>query len=179
MRFDNRHVWGDFMTDGSQRLDGASRPERVLVTGSQGYIGSVLVEHLRSHGYDVVERDLGLYVDCRYPTGSVEPLRWDAREATPSDFDGVEAVVHLAALSNDPLGDLDPALTYEINHDGTMQVAEAAKDAGVRRFVFASSCSLYGSSEAGGLLDESATMAPLTPYAETKVTAEAALGQAC
>ena len=165
------------MTDVSRQLSGASRPERVLVTGSQGYIGSVLVEHLRRHGFEVVERDLGLYVDCRYPSGAIEPLGWDVREATPTDFHGVDAVVHLAALSNDPLGDLDPSLTYEINHDGTLRVAEAAKDAGVRRFVFASSCSLYGSSETGGLLDESATMAPLTPYAETKVTAEAALAK--
>jgi nucleoside-diphosphate-sugar epimerase len=170
-------MWGDFMTDFSQRLNGASTLGRVLVTGSQGYIGSVLVQHLRSHGYDVVERDLGLYVDCRYPSGAIQPLGWDVREAKPADFDGVDAVVHLAALSNDPLGDLDPALTYEINHDGTMRVAEAARDAGVRRFVFASSCSLYGSSETGGLLDELATMAPITPYAETKVTAEEALAK--
>jgi nucleoside-diphosphate-sugar epimerase len=132
---------------------------------------------LREHGYEVVERDLGLYTGCRYPSGTVEPLRWDVRETTPDDFEGVEAVVHLAALSNDPLGDLDPSLTYAINHDGTVRVAEAAKEAGVRRFVFASSCSLYGSSGTGGLLDESAPMTPLTPYAETKVTAEAALAK--
>jgi nucleoside-diphosphate-sugar epimerase len=157
--------------------DGASMPERVLVTGSQGYIGSVLVDHLKGHGYDVVERDLGLYTNCRYPSGSIEPLRWDAREAVPADFEDVDAVVHLAALSNDPLGDLDPSLTYAINHDGTVRVAEAAREAGVRRFVFASSCSLYGASETEGLLDESASMTPLTPYAETKVTAEAALAK--
>jgi nucleoside-diphosphate-sugar epimerase len=169
---------GAFMTNDSGRLaEGASTPARVLVTGSQGYIGSVLVRHLRGHGYDVIERDLGLYTACRYPSGSVQPLGWDVREARSADFDGVDAVVHLAALSNDPLGDLDPGLTYAINHDGTVRVAEAAKDAGVRRFVFASSCSLYGASESGRLLDESAPMTPLTPYAETKVTAEAALGK--
>ena len=111
--------------------------------GSQGYIGSVLVQHLRSHGYDVVEKDLGLYVECRYPSGAIEPLGWDVREAMPADFQGVDAVVHLAALSNDPLGDLDPALTYEINHDGTMRVAEAARDAGVKRFVFACPAPLW------------------------------------
>ncbi len=166
------------MNDVSGRaVDGAAGLERVLVTGSQGYIGSVLVDHLRDHGYHVIERDLGLYSGCRYPAGATEPLGWDVREARPADFDGVEAVVHLAALSNDPLGDLDPALTYAINHDGTVRVAEAAKKAGVSRFVFASSCSLYGASESGGLLDESAAMTPLTPYAETKVTAEAALAK--
>jgi nucleoside-diphosphate-sugar epimerase len=156
---------------------GASRPGRVLVTGSQGYIGTVLVAYLRDHGYEVVERDLGLYTGCRYPSGSIEPLRWDVREATVADFEDVDAVVHLAALSNDPLGDLDPSLTYAINHGGTVRVAEAAKEAGVARFVFASSCSLYGASGLGGLLDESAPMTPLTPYAETKVTAEEALAK--
>jgi nucleoside-diphosphate-sugar epimerase len=157
--------------------DGVTTPERVLVTGSQGYIGSVLVDHLKGHGYDVIVRDLGLYSNCRYPSGSVEPLRWDAREAVPADFEDIDAVVHLAALSNDPLGDLDPSLTYAINHDGTVRVAEAAREAGVRRFVFASSCSLYGSSGTDGLLGETAPMTPLTPYAETKVTAEAALAK--
>jgi nucleoside-diphosphate-sugar epimerase len=163
--------------DSGGRAEGESKAARVLVTGSQGYIGSVLVDYLRDHGYDVVERDLGLYTNCRYPSGTIDPLGWDVREATPGDFDGVDAVVHLAALSNDPLGDLDPGLTYAINHDGTVRVAEAAKEAGVRRFVFASSCSLYGASGSGGLLDETAPMTPLTPYAETKVTAEAALAK--
>ena len=140
----NRHVWGDFMTSFSQRLNGASALGTCPGDGSQGYIGSVLVQHLRSHGYDVVEKDLGLYVECRYPSGAIEPLGWDVREAMPADFQGVDAVVHLAALSNDPLGDLDPALTYEINHDGTMRVAEAARDAGVKRFVFAVLLLLWG-----------------------------------
>lgn len=150
---------------------------RVLVTGSQGYIGTVLVDHLVDAGYDVVGKDLGLYVNCRYPSGRVEPLRWDVRSVEPADFEGIDAVVHLAALSNDPLGDLEPSLTYSINHDGTVRVAEAAKQAGVSRFVFASSCSLYGASDTNAFLDETAAMAPVTPYAETKVTAEASLSE--
>lgn len=153
------------------------KAERVLVTGSQGYIGSVLVDHLSRAGYDVVERDLGLYVNCRYPSGSIDPIGWDVRRAEPADFNGVDAVVHLAALSNDPLGDLDPLLTYSINHHGTVRVAEAAKAAGVSRFIFASSCSLYGASATDQYLDESAAMAPVTPYAETKVSAEKALSE--
>lgn len=156
---------------------GTSPARRVAVTGSQGYIGTVLVDMLRHDGVDVVERDLGLYANCRYPQGAFEPIGWDVRSAEPEDFQDVDAVVHLAALSNDPLGDLDPALTYSINHDGTMRVAEAAKRAGVSRFVFASSCSLYGASEDEGMVDEKAEMAPITPYAETKVSAEAALSE--
>lgn len=151
--------------------------QRVVVSGSQGYIGTVLVDHLALAGFGVVEKDLGLYTNCRYPNGSVDPIGWDVRRAEPLDFEDADAVVHLAALSNDPLGDLDPALTYSINHDGTVRVAEAAKEAGVRRFVFASSCSLYGASDTGQFLDETATMAPVTPYAETKVTAEEALSE--
>ncbi len=145
------------------------------MTGSQGYIGSVLTALLVQQGYEVIGRDLGLYRECRYPGGSFDSDPWDARNASPSDFVGIDAVVHLAALSNDPLGDLDPKLTYEINHDGTLATAAAAKEAGVPRFVFASSCSLYGAAAGGDLLDETAQMDPLTPYAETKVTAEHAL----
>lgn len=148
---------------------------RVLVTGSQGYIGSVLLSVLASHGFEVEGRDLGLYHRCRFPGGEFDLMPWDARRAEPSDFAGFDAVVHLAALSNDPLGDLDPSLTYEINHDGTIRTAEVAKAAGVSRFVFASSCSLYGAAPGDDVLDESAEMAPLTPYAESKVSAEAAL----
>ncbi|HLT97293.1 MAG TPA: SDR family oxidoreductase [Acidimicrobiia bacterium] len=148
---------------------------RVLVTGARGYIGSVLTSHLASEGYDVVGIDLDLYHRSRYPGGEQEFRPWDARTARESDFAGFDAVVHLAALSNDPLGDLDPTLTYEINHEATVRCAELAKSAGVARFVFASSCSLYGASSTSDLLDETAPMAPVTPYAETKVSAEKAL----
>jgi nucleoside-diphosphate-sugar epimerase len=136
-----------------------------------------LLDHLAGKGYDVVGRDLGLYARCRYPSGEVEPIGWDVRSAEPADFKGVDTVVHLAALSNDPVGDLEPTITYAINHDGTVRVAEAAKEAGVSRFIFASSCSLYGVSDGGSLIDESAPLTPFTPYAETKVSAEAALSE--
>lgn len=147
-----------------------------MVTGSQGYIGSVLTGFLVDSGHQVVERDLGLYHRCRYPEGDFDLRPWDARQATPAHFEGVDEVVHLAALSNDPLGDLDPSVTVAINHDGTVRTAEAAKAAGVSRFVFASSCSLYGAS-GDTPLDEAAPMSPLTTYAETKVTSEAALAE--
>ena len=97
------------------------------------------------------------------------------RDVEPAHLEGFDAVVHLAALSNDPLGDLSPELTYEINHDGTVRVARAAKSAGVQRFVFASSCSMYGASDADALLAEDAPLQPLTAYAESKVRSEEAL----
>ncbi|MFO7299283.1 MAG: SDR family oxidoreductase [Actinomycetes bacterium] len=152
-------------------------PGRVLVTGARGYIGSVMTRFLADEGYDVTGVDLDLYHRCRFPSGELEFSPWDAREATPEDFEGYDAVVHLAALSNDPLGDLDPSLTYRINHDATIHCARLAKAAGVKRFVFASSCSLYGAASGQELLDETAPMSPVTPYAETKVTGEKALSE--
>lgn len=152
-------------------------PGRVLVTGARGYIGSVMTRFLADEGYDVTGVDLDLYHRCRFPSGEHEFSPWDAREATPEDFEGYDAVVHLAALSNDPLGDLDPSLTYRINHDATIHCARLAKAAGVKRFVFASSCSLYGAASGQELLDETAPMSPVTPYAETKVTGEKALSE--
>ena len=102
-------------------------------------------------------------------------LAIDVRDVRPSTSAGFDAIVHLAALSNDPLGDLNADWTYAINRDGTVALARAAKEAGVRRFVFASSCSMYGAAEGDALLDESAPLRPLTPYAESKVAAEEAL----
>jgi nucleoside-diphosphate-sugar epimerase len=152
---------------------------RVLVTGHHGYIGSVLAPMLREAGHDVVGLDTFYYRGCDFlddeelqPSFSV-----DVRDVEPSHLDGFEAVVHLAALSNDPLGDLEPALTYAINEKGTARMARAAKEAGVRRFVFASSCSMYGAAEGDRPLDESAPLRPLTPYAKSKVAAERALAE--
>jgi nucleoside-diphosphate-sugar epimerase len=150
---------------------------RVLLTGHHGYIGSVVGPMLHETGHDVVGLDAFYYRDCDF--GEIafpfEERQQDIRDVTRSDLDGFAAVVHLAALSNDPLGDLDRDLTYDINLRGTLSLAQAAKDAGVERFVFASSCSMYGAASGDDLLDESATLRPLTPYAESKIKAEAGL----
>jgi nucleoside-diphosphate-sugar epimerase len=146
---------------------------RVLVTGHDGYIGAVLVPLFETAGHQVVGLDIGLYSDCSFGAGfePVPALSVDIRDVRPEHLDGFDAVVHLAALSNDPLGDLQPGTTYEINHLGAVQVAHAAKAAGVPRFLFSSSCSLYGA-HGDVPLDESADFNPITPYGESKVFAE-------
>lgn len=150
---------------------------RVLVTGHHGYLGSVLGPVLRGAGHDVVGLDTFYYRGCDFGAGDeFAPARGaDVRDVSASDLEGFDAVVHLAALSNDPLGDLNSGWTYAINRDGTVALARAAKEAGVRRFVFASSCSMYGAAEGDTALDERAPLRPLTPYAESKVAAEEAL----
>lgn len=146
---------------------------RVLVTGDRGYIGAVMMAMLEAAGHDAAGFDLAFFDGCGFPHGSgaQHPPRRDIRTIEQADLEGFEGVIHLAALSNDPLGDLNPDITYEINHRAAVRTAAAAKAAGVERFVFASSCSLYGAA-AGGLLDEEAPMAPVTPYGESKVLAE-------
>jgi nucleoside-diphosphate-sugar epimerase len=150
---------------------------RVLVTGHHGYIGSVVAPLLREAGHDVVGLDTFLYRGCDFgDTRDFEPAHDDdVRDVGPEALAGFEAIVHLAALSNDPLGDLDPEWTYAINFHGTVALARAAKEAGVPRFVFASSCSMYGAASGDDLLGEDAPLRPLTPYAESKVRAEEAL----
>lgn len=150
---------------------------KVLVTGHQGYIGSVLAPLLTRAGHDVVGLDTDFYAGCDFgqPVGAVPSLRMDVRDATPADLAEFEAVIHLAALSNDPLGDLNEQWTYDINLDGTLHLARVAREAGVRRFVFASSCSMYGASGTDDALDEDAPLRPLTAYAESKVRAEEGL----
>jgi nucleoside-diphosphate-sugar epimerase len=150
---------------------------KVLVTGHRGYIGSVLAPVLREVGHEVVGLDTGYYNGCDFgPTDEFAPsLARDVRDVSVDDLAGFEAIVHLAALSNDPVGDLNPRWTSEINLDATVRLARAAKDADVRRFVFASSCSMYGAADGDVALDERARLHPLTPYAESKVGAEAAL----
>jgi nucleoside-diphosphate-sugar epimerase len=152
---------------------------KVLVTGHHGYIGSVLAPLLEEAGHDVVGLDTFFYRHCDFgpEVGTVASLVGDVRDVTPSQLEGFDAVVHLAALSNDPLGDFAPELTYDINLGGTLSIARAAREAGVRRFLFASSCSMYGASETDVLLDESAPLRPLTPYAESKVRAEEGLAE--
>ena len=146
---------------------------RVLVTGHNGYIGSVLVPRLEQAGHSIVGLDSNLFAECTF--GSVPPapesVQKDVRDVDADDLAGFDAVIHLAAVCNDPVGNLNPQATYDINHLASVRVAEAAKEAGVQRFLFASSCSLYG--KAGDdMLDETAGFAPVTAYGESKVLAE-------
>jgi nucleoside-diphosphate-sugar epimerase len=154
-------------------------PMRILVTGSQGYIGSVLAPELARAGHDVSGLDTCFYEGCDFgpDLGAIPTTRRDVRDVTADDLRGFHAVVHLAALSNDPIGDLNERWTYDINLDATLRVARAAKEAGVKRFVFASSCSMYGASGTDDLLDENAPLRPLTAYAESKVRAEEGLAE--
>lgn len=146
---------------------------KVLVTGHLGYIGTVLVPMLLRQGHEVVGMDSDLYRRCTYGGGiaPVPTLRKDIRDVTPDDMRGIDAVMHLAALSNDPLGNLNPELTFDINYRASVRLAECAKEAGVRRFIFSSSCSTYGAA-GDDFLTEQASFNPVTPYGETKVLSE-------
>jgi nucleoside-diphosphate-sugar epimerase len=147
---------------------------KVLITGHTGYIGSVMTQQFLDAGHDVTGFDLGFFEHCLLgpaPT-SVPSIRKDLRDVEAADLEGFDAVVHLAALSNDPLGNLNAQVTYDINHLASVRLAKAAKAAGVGRYLFASSCSLYGLSDGLSLLDESAAFNPVTPYGESKVLTE-------
>src|SRR5579885_2497182 len=150
----------------------------VFVTGHRGYIGAHLVPLLQAAGHRVTGCDLDLFAGCAWdemPKADVELVR-DVRTLTPRDLDGCDCVMHLAAISNDPMGDLDPKITFDINRDASIRLAQAAKRAGVPRFLFAGSCSIYGKGEKLDL-DEADPLNPLTAYAKSKIDTERALSE--
>jgi len=145
---------------------------KVLLTGHAGYIGAVMTRVFKDAGHEVVGLDTGFFREAALG-GDIEALETiplDLRDVTPEDLDGIDAIAHLAALSNDPLGDLDPNLTLDINYEASVNLARSARESGVQRFVYSSSCSMYGASDE--LVNEEADFNPLTPYADSKIKAE-------
>jgi nucleoside-diphosphate-sugar epimerase len=147
---------------------------RVLLTGHDGYIGAVMAPLLLAEGHTVVGLDSGYFAGCDF--GALGPkltlLRRDLREVEAADLAGFDAVIHLAAISNDPLGDLNPACTYDINHHASVRLAQCARSAGVPRYLYSSSCSVYGAASPDAVLDEGAPFSPVTPYGKSKVLVE-------
>ena len=153
---------------------------KILVTGNQGYIGSVLVPIILSSGHEVVGYDIGYFKDCLFEPikTNFQQIQKDIRKINRLDLQGIEAIIHLAALSNDPLGELVPGLTEEINYSSTIKTAKLAKEMGVKRFIYSSSQSMYGVSNTDDELDEySSVKNPVTAYAKTKWDAECELNK--
>lgn len=151
---------------------------KVFVTGHKGYIGAHVVELLKQHGHSVMGCDLGLFDGCEWEA-VVRPdheVRKDVRDLTLHDLSGHDCIIHLAALSNDPMGDVDAASTFSINRDASIQIALLAKKAGVPRYLFASSCSIYGAGQKLDL-DETDSLNPLTAYAKSKIQTEEAVSE--
>ncbi|MCH8124415.1 SDR family oxidoreductase [candidate division KSB1 bacterium] len=146
---------------------------RVLLTGHLGYIGTILAPMLRKSGHEVVGFDMNLYAQCTFGELScnIDGIRKDIRDVQAHDLEGYDAIIHLAGLSNDPLGDLNPALTFEINHLASVNLARLAKKVGIKRFIFSSSCSNYGAA-GDRLINEEGVLQPVTPYAKSKVLSE-------
>jgi nucleoside-diphosphate-sugar epimerase len=147
---------------------------RILLTGDKGYIGAVMVPMLLQEGHSVTGLDSDLFEHSAFTPllADIPSRKKDLRDLKVSDLEGFDAVIHLAGLSNDPLGDLNPALTYDINHVASVQLAKLAKEAGAKRFLFSSSCSTYGAASSEDLLDEHAKFNPVTPYGRSKVLVE-------
>jgi nucleoside-diphosphate-sugar epimerase len=146
---------------------------RILITGHKGYIGTVMAPLIADAGHEVVGLDSDLFEQCTFglPPHEFPSIRKDLRDVEVSDLEGFDAVIHLAGLSNDPLGNLNPELTYEINYHASVRLARLAKEVGVQRFLFSSSCSTYGAA-GDKILDENADFNPVTPYGRSKVLVE-------
>jgi nucleoside-diphosphate-sugar epimerase len=151
---------------------------RILVTGHKGYIGTVMAPMLDTAGHTVVGLDSDLFEKCTFggPFREFPSIRKDLRDIEHADLEGFDAVIHLAGLSNDPLGNLNPNLTYDINHHGSVRLARLSKEVGVKRFLFSSSCSTYGAA-GEKILDETAEFNPVTPYGRSKVLVEQEVSQ--